>query len=284
MASSTTPWARAGTRPLPPGTVPTMYDLPSEDPQEPGLPDEFHALQPQLLSQSLRLDDYASDRIFTGSDINLYYDSNHPRWHKRPDWFLVVDVPRLYGGQDLRNSFVVWDEGKAPNVIVELLSPGREQEDLGNYADRLTSLSKGRPLPPYTLEEDETGIAPPPKWEVYEQMLRVPHYVVYSRYTNQLWYFWRGPEGYQEVSLDGANPRAWLADLKIGLGVWHGEFAGITRHWLRWYDAAGSWLPTGAEAAEERLLRAAKKLLATGMDPQQVADMLELPESQVMDR
>jgi len=25
---------------------PTMYDLPSEDPQEPGLPDEFHSLQP----------------------------------------------------------------------------------------------------------------------------------------------------------------------------------------------------------------------------------------------
>ena len=29
--------------------LPTMYDLPSEDPEEPGLPDEFHLLQPQLL-------------------------------------------------------------------------------------------------------------------------------------------------------------------------------------------------------------------------------------------
>ena len=27
---------------------PTMCDLPSEDPEEPGLPDEFHNLQPQL--------------------------------------------------------------------------------------------------------------------------------------------------------------------------------------------------------------------------------------------
>jgi hypothetical protein len=27
-----------------------MYDLPSEDPESPGLPDEFHDLQPQLLS------------------------------------------------------------------------------------------------------------------------------------------------------------------------------------------------------------------------------------------
>jgi hypothetical protein len=32
-------------------TLPTMYDLPSENQEEPGLPDEFHALQPQLLSR-----------------------------------------------------------------------------------------------------------------------------------------------------------------------------------------------------------------------------------------
>ena len=30
-------------------TLPTMYDLPSEDPNETGLPDEYHYLQPQLL-------------------------------------------------------------------------------------------------------------------------------------------------------------------------------------------------------------------------------------------
>jgi hypothetical protein len=39
--------------PRPPQEVlPTMYDLPSEDPEEPGLPDEFHDLQPQLLRES----------------------------------------------------------------------------------------------------------------------------------------------------------------------------------------------------------------------------------------
>ena len=31
-------------------TLPTMYDLPSEDPQEPGLPDEFHYYQPPTLA------------------------------------------------------------------------------------------------------------------------------------------------------------------------------------------------------------------------------------------
>ena len=76
-------------------TLPTMYDLPSDDPEEPGLPDEFHDLQPQLLSATLRLQDYGRDQFFTGTDLNLYYDVRHPLRHKRPDWFLAVGVPRL---------------------------------------------------------------------------------------------------------------------------------------------------------------------------------------------
>ncbi|GAB4385252.1 MAG: hypothetical protein Kow00121_49930 [Elainellaceae cyanobacterium] len=32
--------------------LPTMYDLPGEDPPEPGLPDEFHLLPPRLLSET----------------------------------------------------------------------------------------------------------------------------------------------------------------------------------------------------------------------------------------
>ena len=38
--------------------LPTMYDLPSEDPEEPGLPDEFHDFQPQLLRDTFRPANY----------------------------------------------------------------------------------------------------------------------------------------------------------------------------------------------------------------------------------
>jgi Uma2 family endonuclease len=95
-------------------TLPTMYDLPSENPEEAGLPAEFHDLQPQLLSRTLRLSRYTRENCFTASDLNLYYDVNHPLWYKRPDWFLALDVPRLYDGKDLRRSYVVWQEGKSP--------------------------------------------------------------------------------------------------------------------------------------------------------------------------
>lgn len=35
-------------------TLPTMYNLPSEDPEEKSLPDQFHLLQPQLLADTFR--------------------------------------------------------------------------------------------------------------------------------------------------------------------------------------------------------------------------------------
>jgi hypothetical protein len=89
---------------------PTMHDLPSENPLESGLPDEFHGLQPQLLADTVHLRDYDKSKIFHSFDLNLYYDLEHPGWYKRPDWFLVVGTDRLYRGQSSRSSYVIWDE------------------------------------------------------------------------------------------------------------------------------------------------------------------------------
>jgi len=255
-------------------SVLTMHDLPSEDPKEPGLPDEFHDLQPQLLSRTLQLNHYARDRWFTGSDLNLYYDAQHPRWHKRPDWFLVVDVPRLYQERELRNSFVVWDEQKAPTVIVELLSPGREAEDLGSHLDEQIEAALSEPLLPYTLESDESGVSPPSKWDVYEQILQVPYYLVFSRYSNRLRFFQFDDGQYREQVLEPDNPRAWLANLEIGIGIWQGEFEGITRAWLRWFDREGNWILTDtererqrAEIAEAKANALMQRLKELGLEP-----------------
>ena len=241
-------------------TLPTMYDLPSEDPEEPGLPDEFHDLQPQLLSATLRLQNYAKDQIFTGTDLNLYYDVHHPLWHKRPDWFLALGVPRLYDGKDLRASYVVWQEGVNPFVVVELLSPGTENEDLGRYAESRTDTALDEPAPPIepniSLSNGQTTRAiPPGKWQVYEQILRIPYYVVFSRYDNRLYFFHLVGGHYQQQNLDANNPRIWIPELDLGLGLWEGEFDGIERLWLRWYDAWGNWTLTEAEHQQQRAER-----------------------------
>lgn len=215
-------------------TLPTMYDLPSEDPEEPGLPDEFHDFQPQLLRSTCQSDVYSPEDVFIGTDLNLYYDSRHPQWYKRPDWFLVLGVPSAQYQQEMRWSYVVWQEGIAPFLVVELLSPGTEAEDFGQ-----------------TLRDVNR---PPTKWQVYEQILRIPYYVLFDRYDNQLRGFQLVGTRYQEMTVAGLG--FWLTDLELGLGVWQGSYQGVEGLWLRWYNAAGDWIPTPEEQAEQEHQRA----------------------------
>jgi Uma2 family endonuclease len=269
-------------------TLPTMYDdLPSETSEDFGLPDEFHDLQPQLLSATLRLSDYSKEHLFTGTDLNPYYDVRHPQWYKRPDWFLVLGVPRLYDGKDLRSSYVIWQEGVDPFVVVELLSPGTEKEDLGEQADSgATDLGGSQTQvdrsseTAFSAENGQIGRElPPRKWEVYEQILRVPYYIVFSRYTNRLRFFQLTGGRYQEQLLDPIQPRIWIPELKLGLGLWQGAFEGVTGQWLRWYDEQENWIPTDGERAtqaEAQFWQAARHLLYQGMTIEQVAQLTGL--------
>jgi Uma2 family endonuclease len=209
-------------------TMPTMYDLPSELVGESGLPDEFHRIQAELLSETCQPPNYLPEDILLASDLNLYYDPRHPLWYKRPDWYMVLGVPSINEQQDLRLSYVVWQEGVDPFLVVELLSPGTEQEDLGK-----------------TLREINQ---PPTKWQVYERILRIPYYVVYDRYENNLRAFRVIGTQYESISL--TENRFWLSDLALGLGLWQGTYQQTTGLWLRWYNSTG-WIPTLAEKAEQ---------------------------------
>lgn len=233
--------------------LPTMYDLKSEDPEEPGLPDEFHGLQPQLLRETFIPPDYPKDEVFIAADLNVYYHPNHPQWYKRPDWFGVLGVSRLYEGRDLRLSYVIWQEGVAPSVVVELISPGTEQEDLGQGL--------------------RVATRPPSKWEVYERILRIPYYIVFNRYTDELKVFQNVAGRYQPMNI--AENRVWLTELGLGIGLWEGNYQDIERLWLRWYDNSQNWIFTPREQAEQKAMRElekagrlAAKLKELGVNPE----------------
>ncbi|MGB7084886.1 MAG: Uma2 family endonuclease [Phormidesmis sp.] len=257
-------------------TPPTMYDLPSEFPEEPGLPDEFHDLQPQLLSRTLSLKNYASTNRFTGSDLNVYYDIAHPLWHKRPDWFLALDVPRVYEGErgkDSRMSYVVWQEGRSPAVIVEFLSYRTEREDLGRFYGEADFIADPNPEIQKDLPAEVAGTGrakPPSKVEMYEQYLKVPHYIVDSKYTQRLRYFKHNGSIYEEQPVAESAPKIWLADLEIGLGLWDDYFEELPGPWLRWCDSAGNWLLTDTERAQAEANRLKAKLRELGIDPNQL--------------
>jgi hypothetical protein len=59
---------------------------------------------------------------------------------------------------------------------------------------------------------------------------------------------------YQPLSINGLG--VWLEEAELGLGLWEGEYQGLTRQWLRWYDQDNNWLPTREEQAEQQKQRA----------------------------
>jgi Uma2 family endonuclease len=220
--------------------LPTMYDLPSEEPEESGLPDDFHYHQPQLLRETFCPPNSSPEQIYVASDLNLYYDVEHHDWYKRPDWFAVLGVPPLYGAErELRYSYVIWQEKVSPFIVIELLSEGTEKEDLGQTSRK--SVKK-----------------PPTKWEVYEQQLQIPYYVVFSRNPDKFQAFQLIKGRYHELTLD--KGRFWLPQIQLGLGLWQGNYNGAERQWLRWYDASNRWISTPLEhLSEESQARLAEK-------------------------
>lgn len=234
-------------------TLPTMYDLPSEDPEEERLPDQYHGYQPDILDDTFKPSNYDFDEILTATDLHIYYNLNHTNWYKRPDWFAVVGVSRLYEGFDLRMSYVLWQELVSPFVIVELLSPSTEDEDLGR-----TVQQPGRP---------------PTKWQVYEQILRVPYYIIFSRYTNELQPFHLVGGHYEPMTPheEGLYP---VPELGLSFGLWQGTYKGVNRIWLRWFTQSGEMIPTPEEenATAQQEAATAQQEAATAQERARLAE------------
>ncbi len=215
------------------------------------MPDECHVHQAMLLDETFIPPSVSPDEVFSAMDMNLYFNPRHTDWYKRPDWFAVIGVSRLYEGCDSRLSYVVWQEEMNPLIVVELLSAKTEKEDLGR-----------------TLRDVN---APPTKWQVYERILRVPYYAVFGRKASELRLFRLSGMSYSEVTDHGG--RFWVTEAELGLGLWQGKYKGQERLWLRWYDTQGNWIPTPEERAEQERQRAerlAEILRQLGHDPNQL--------------
>lgn len=235
-----------------PKVLPTMYDLPYENLEADGLPDEFHSYQPQLLRETFCPPGHSTEKRYSASDLYLYYDPDHPKWYKRPDWFAVVGVSPYGPKHDLRYSYVVWEEKVPPFVVVELLSESTENEDLG--------------------KTQRKSKKPPTKWEVYEKILKVPYYVIFSRDLTQFRAFELKKENYSELRLP--EQRLWLPEIQLGLGLWFGTYDNITHYWLRWYDNI-DWIPTKLEQLTAEKRRAEEKTKQVQFERQQKEQALQ---------
>jgi Uma2 family endonuclease len=196
--------------PVPPTEDELPYD--NEDTME----SQRHVLQMYLLIETLRL--YWSDHNVAGFvSGNMFVHFNLERALNKdfrgPDFFAVLDVPSRE-----RKSWVVWAEGKGPDVIIELLS------------DSTAALDRGE------------------KKFVYQDKLRVPEYFWYHPFTGEWAGFALQKNVYVPLERDEQD-RFISETLGLALVRWTGTFQDVEARWLRWTTPEGELLPTGAEKA-----------------------------------
>ncbi|HKM53637.1 MAG TPA: Uma2 family endonuclease, partial [Isosphaeraceae bacterium] len=78
------------------------------------------------------LDDYfaAKPDVYVGGDLLVFYERGDRRKHISPDVFVVRGVPKL----PMRDHYLIWLEGKAPEVVIEVTSKSTRREDLKKKA------------------------------------------------------------------------------------------------------------------------------------------------------
>ncbi|MBU7586305.1 MAG: Uma2 family endonuclease [Nostoc sp. TH1S01] len=176
---------------------------------EPPLETELHLRQIILLLKCLEWLWRDRQDFYAAANLTIYYSPNQRKSEdfRGPDFFVVLGTERR-----TRKSWVVWqEEGKYPNVIVEILSPKTADTDKGL------------------------------KKQIYQDTFRTPDYFWFDPDSLEF-------AGYH--LLDGVyqplepNPQGhlWSQQLNLYLGIHQGL--------LRFFTPSGKLIPTPEEVAE----------------------------------
>ncbi len=222
-----------------PRYLPSADELPDSD--ETPVDNELQELIPGLLKAILLL--LWSERMdwFFGVDMGIYYHPDKPPIV--PDGFLSLGVERFYD-EELRPSYVLWDEQVLPMLVLEVVSQNYRKE----YSDKLDDYAA----------------------------LGVLYYVIYSSRRRRKPHLEVHKLVNGKYELQPGNP-VWLPEIGLGIGCERGNYCGVTREWMYWYDEAGKRYFTPeeqikqaqqqAKLAEQRAQELAEQLRALGINP-----------------
>ena len=155
------------------------------------------------------------DNVYVSGNMLMFYVPGNKRKHVSPDVFVVFGVPKKP-----RDNYLIWEEGKSPDVIVEATSKTTAREDIG-------------------------------KKELYRVVLKVKEYFLFDPTADyldpRLQGFRLSRELYKPIRMvSGRLPSKQLA--------LHLEADGVN---LRFFDPATlSYLPTPEERADQGEQRA----------------------------
>jgi Uma2 family endonuclease len=67
---------------------------------------------------------YRAERVYVASNLLVYYEEGNPRKFVVPDGFVVLNCDPAS-----RRTFKIWEEGRVPNVVLEVTSRSSREED-----------------------------------------------------------------------------------------------------------------------------------------------------------
>jgi Uma2 family endonuclease len=182
---------------------------------EPPLESDLHREQIDLLIRILKLWWRERQDFYASGNLTIYYSPNQKKSEnfRGPDFFVVLGTEK----KD-RKSWVVWQEdGKYPNLIVEILSSST------------TAVDKGL------------------KKQVYQDIFRTPDYFWFDPVTMELQGFHLVDGKYQEIQVT-TDGRLWSQQLELYLGVYEGK--------LRFFTTENQLVLSSEELAQQESLRA----------------------------
>ncbi len=213
--------------------------LPCED-GEP-METEYHYSQMVLLKECLQ--NYFKDQeVYVGANMFVYYSEQQVKNDdfKGPDVFVVRRVSKR-----MRKSWVVWEEGKGPDVVIELLSETTKKNDILD------------------------------KKEVYQNKLKVPEYYYFSPLSFE-WAGFRLEDGvYRELEPDDEG-RFESEELGLYFTRWQGVYKGEDRTWMRMSDRFGNIIPTPDENTDRERMRAEEEHELLVIERQKVEEEHEM--------
>jgi Uma2 family endonuclease len=198
--------------------MPREEDLPEDD----GVPMEtsWHRDAMNYLIDVIHSMMEGRTDFYVGGNMFIHFSPAQVRNNdfRGPDFFFVKGVD----GKKIRKFWAVWlEQGRYPDVIVELLSPS-------------------------TAKQDRTT-----KKAIYEKTFKTRNYFIYDPDEERL-EGWQLKNGRYEDLVPNERGWLWSEELQAWLGTWKGLYRRSTPGvWLRLFDADGRLILTFDEKSQQ---------------------------------
>ncbi len=204
-------------------------------PEEDGIPMEnfWHYLQIGLLIELVNQLWHDRRDYFAAGNVFVYYSPdqaedvvlNRSTAYRGPDFFVVTGID----GEKPRDNWVVWLEGKYPDLIIELLSDTTADNDKNTKKDIYQNIFRTREYFWYDGDTEFAG------WELVDGKYQ-------PKTPNERGWFWSEVLG------------AWL-------GIHRSVYERRAFNWLRLFDREGRLVPTQEEAKRQAQRQAEQERL-----------------------